>query len=86
LHIPTPSVQLDITLSRFPTLGITIAPIVLGKGILLFKKDNPKLMLSLNGADLPARVNILFDATSSLHLGTESLNVLGNNMAEKIFS
>lgn len=29
---------------------ITVAPIVLGKGIPLFKNDNPELMLSLNGS------------------------------------
>lgn len=50
----------------------------------------PKLQLAfilwLADEEWPARVNILFDATASMHLRTESLNVMGNNMAEKIIS
>ncbi|MDR3585123.1 MAG: DUF3786 domain-containing protein [Desulfosporosinus sp.] len=48
----------------------------------------PRLQLAfilwLADEEWPARVNILFDATASMHLSTESLNVLGNNIAEKI--
>ena len=50
----------------------------------------PRLQLTfilwLADEEWPARVNILFDATASMHLGTESLNVLGNNISEKILS
>lgn len=43
-------------------------------------------ILWLADEEFPARVNILFDSTASMHLSTESLNVLGNNISEKIIS
>ena len=50
----------------------------------------PRLHLAcslwLADEEWPARVNILFDVTASMHLSTESLNVMGNNMAEKIIA
>lgn len=50
----------------------------------------PKLQLAfilwLADEEWPARANILFDANAGLHLNTEGLNVLGNNIAEKIIA
>lgn len=48
----------------------------------------PKLQLAfilwLADEEWPARANILFDATASMHLNTEGLEVLGINMSERI--
>ncbi|EGW40800.1 DUF3786 domain-containing protein [Desulfosporosinus sp. OT] len=50
----------------------------------------PKLQLAfilwLADEEWPARANILFDATASMHLNTEGLEVLGINTAERIIS
>ncbi|MDR3601052.1 MAG: DUF3786 domain-containing protein [Desulfosporosinus sp.] len=50
----------------------------------------PKLQLAfilwLADDEWPARANILFDATASMHLHTEDLEVLGINIAEKIIT
>lgn len=52
----------------------------------VFPRVQLAFILWLADEEFPARVNILFDATASMHLGTESLNVLGNNISEKIIS
>ena len=50
----------------------------------------PRLQLAfilwLADDEWPARANILFDATASMHLNTEGLEVLGINIAEKIIA
>jgi hypothetical protein len=50
----------------------------------------PKLQLAfllwLADEEWPARANILFDATASMHLNTEGLEVLGINIAERIIA
>lgn len=51
-----------------------------------FPKLHLAFILWLADDEWPARSNILFDATASMHLNTEGLNVLGNNMAEKIIA
>lgn len=50
----------------------------------------PKLQLAfilwLADEECPAQASILYDATASMHLNTEGLEVMGINMSEKIIS
>lgn len=50
----------------------------------VFPKLQLAFILRLADDEWPAQVNILFDASASMHLSTEGLNVLGNNIAERI--
>ena len=49
-----------------------------------FPKIQLAVILWLADEEWPARANILFDGAVSMHLNTEGLNVLGNNMSKRI--
>ncbi len=52
--------------------------------ISVFPRLQLAFILWLADEEWPARANILFDSTASMHLETASLHVLGINAAERI--
>ncbi|MDA8441291.1 MAG: DUF3786 domain-containing protein [Peptococcaceae bacterium] len=58
----------------------------LSYAIPVFPRLELAFILWLAGEEGPARANILFDSSASMHLATASLHVLGINVAEKIIS
>jgi hypothetical protein len=66
--------------------GIKLAMGDLAFAIPVFPKLQLAIILWQADEEWPARANILFDATASMHLNTEGLEVMGINIAEKIIA